>query len=64
MDSMQNLKNKCIEIYNAGGLESVDWYLDQHHRLIPWEMCYDCDEITPRDPLTLKCFFETENHEY
>lgn len=63
LDLLENLKNKCIEIHNAGGIDAVDRYLDENHRLIPWEMCYDCDEITPRHPMTLKCFFTEENHE-
>jgi NAD-dependent dihydropyrimidine dehydrogenase PreA subunit len=62
-DLMKNLKDKCIEIHNAGGMDAVDRYLDEHHRLIPWESCFECDSITPRDPQTLKCFFEEELHE-
>jgi hypothetical protein len=62
-DLMQNLKNKAIELRNAGGMEAVDHYFDQHHKLVPWEYCYDCDAITPRDPLTpkLPCLFEEEH---
>jgi hypothetical protein len=60
---MQNLKDKCIELHNAGGMGAVDRYLDEHHRLIPWESCFECDAITPRDPQTLKCFFEEEFHD-
>lgn len=63
MISIQNLKDKCIELHNAGGLDAVDRYLDEHYRLIPWEMCYDCDAITPRDPNNLTCFFKEEMHE-
>ena len=62
-DLMQSLKDKCIKLHNAEGIEAVDHYLDTHHRLIPWEMCYDCDKVTPRDPFSLKCFFTKEIHE-
>lgn len=63
MDLMENLKNKIIELHNAGGMPAVDHYLDQKYRLIPWEKCFECDTITPRDPRTLKCFFEEEHYE-
>ena len=61
--TMDDLKDKLVEVLNAGGMESVDVYLDKHYKLIPWEQCYECDCITPRNPLTLKCFFEEECHE-
>lgn len=60
-DLMQSLKDKVIELRNANGMDAVDRYLDEHHRLIPWESCYDCEIITPRDPRTLRCFFEEEH---
>jgi hypothetical protein len=63
LDSIQEIKNKCIEVHNAGGIKAVDTYLDQHYKFIPWESCYECDEITPRDPYTLKCFFVEECHD-
>jgi hypothetical protein len=63
MDLMENLKNKIIEIHNAGGMPAVDAYLDQKYRLIPWEQCFECATVTPRDPRTFKCFFEEEHYE-
>lgn len=60
-DLMQSLKANIIELRNAGGMDAVDRYLDEHYRLIPWESCYECEAITPRDPRTLKCFFEEEH---
>jgi len=40
MDLMENLKNKVIEMHNAGGMQAVDKYLDQNYRLIPWDSCF------------------------
>ena len=61
--TMDDLKDKLVEVRNAGGMEAVDHYLDANYRLIPWEQCYECDCITPRNPLTLRCFFEEEYHD-
>jgi hypothetical protein len=62
-DLMQELKDKVKFIHDTDGISAVDVYLDMHHKLIPWEQCYECEKITPRDPRTLKCFFE-EDHEF
>lgn len=62
-DLMQMLKTQVKELYNNKGLSAVDYYLDKNYKLIPWEQCYECQKITPRDPRTLKCFFE-EDHEF
>jgi len=61
--ALDDLKDKLVELRNAGGMDAVDVYLDMYYRLIPWEQCYECDCITPRNPLTLKCFFEGDYHE-
>ena len=57
------LKSQVKDMYGKHGLKAVDEYLDQNYKLIPWEQCYECGKITPRDPRTLKCFFE-EDHEF
>ena len=62
-DLMQMLKAGVKVLYSESGLNAVDKYLDQHYKLIPWEQCFECEKITPRDPRTLKCFFE-EDHEF
>ena len=61
--TFDTLKDKLVEVRNAGGMEAVDSYLDKNYKLIPWEQCYECDCITPRNPLTLKCFFEGDYHD-
>jgi hypothetical protein len=60
---IQPLIDKAIELRNAGGMDAVDRWFDTYQKMIPWEYCYDCDCITPRDPLSvkLKCLFEEEH---
>jgi hypothetical protein len=59
------LKDVAIELRNAGGMEAVDKYFDKKHKMVPWEYCYECDCVTPRDlyGMTLKCLFEEEHEE-
>lgn len=60
---MDDLKIKVIEVRNAGGMEAVDRYLDANYKVIPWEMCMDCDCITPRDLRNFECMFKEEYHD-
>jgi hypothetical protein len=56
------LEQTLKRVKDLGGMEAVDNYLDLQEPTVPWEFCYDCEEIMPRNPETLKCVF-LEDHE-
>lgn len=55
------LQETVVRIKQLAGMDGVDRFLDLHKPAVPWEMCMDCEVITPRDPNTLACLFKEEH---